>query len=152
MEKACTRSPVTRLMRPTTVLLSVPPRRKAPACLGSTPLSDGREARQGERAADAGAEGDAVLGHGVVEAPEAEAISGQEEPPPSGRPERDGEGPAQPRDEVISVLAVEPPQAARGRGPARRCLDLVPVRQVDISDQGDVDRAVPRHAGSDAGE
>ncbi len=40
MEKACTRSPVTRLMSPTTVLLSVPPLRNAPACLGSTPLSD----------------------------------------------------------------------------------------------------------------
>ena len=101
---------------------------------------DGRGARQGERAADAGAEGDAVLGHGVVEAPEAEAISGQEEPPPCGRPECDGKGPAEPRDEVVSVLAVEPPQAARGRGADRRYLDLVPVRQVDVSDQGAVDQ------------
>jgi hypothetical protein len=113
---------------------------------------DGRGARQGQRAADAGAEGDAVLGHRVVEAPEAEAISGQDEPPPSARPERDGEGPAQPRDEIVSVLAVEPPQAERRRHAARRCLELIPVRQVEVCDQGAVDRAVPRHTRPDAGE
>src|SRR6266850_1114141 len=71
---------------------------------------------------------------------------------PSGRPERDGEGSAQPRDEIVSVLAVEPPQATRGRGAARRCLELIPVRQVEVCDQGAVDRAVPRHARPDAGE
>jgi len=44
IEKACTRSPVNRLISPTTVLLSVPPERKAPVCLGSRPLSACRTA------------------------------------------------------------------------------------------------------------
>jgi hypothetical protein len=115
------------------------------------------QSRQGQGGLDAGAEGKALVAHGIVQAAEAETISGEHEPAARRDPEGDAEGPAELADEVDAVLGVETLQALCESRAIRGAGQLVEVGQVHVGHQDRVARSAvhdsapdpPQHAGLD---
>ena len=94
--------------------------------------------RQRQRDADAGPEGDPLGRRRVVEAPDAEAVGGQDETTRARPPERQREGPAKRRKKRAAVAAIAVLENADRRHDLRGAADLVQIGQVEVRDGGRV--------------